>query len=121
MEIYHALQALRAVSHNYPNLMSACWERVSGIVYKILTAATSEVSPRTWRGQVGNTSGCIGEKVIAAAIKVRRSMLIFFLSNLIFMCIICWFQSSSFSTNSKRVPILCHIMITLVTLQFILQ
>ncbi|XP_021911551.1 uncharacterized protein LOC110825410 [Carica papaya] len=67
---FEALQALRAVSHNYPNLMSACWERVSGIVYKILTAATSEVSPRTWRGQVGNTSGCIGEKVIAAAIKV---------------------------------------------------
>lgn len=64
------VQALRAVSHNYPNIMSSYWQQVSTIVFKILKAASPEVPAKTWKGHVGNTAGFIGEKVITAAIKV---------------------------------------------------
>ncbi|KAL5833246.1 hypothetical protein ACOSQ3_016920 [Xanthoceras sorbifolium] len=67
---FEALQALRAVSHNYPNIMVACWEQVSTIVFNFLKAATPEVPTKAWKGPVGNTVGFIGEKVITAAVKV---------------------------------------------------
>ncbi|KAF8379868.1 hypothetical protein HHK36_027333 [Tetracentron sinense] len=72
---FEALQVLRAVSHNYPSIMPACWEQVSTIVYGLLRLATtdvpsSEVSMRPLKGEVGNTMGSIGEKFITAAIKV---------------------------------------------------
>ncbi|RVW91692.1 hypothetical protein CK203_013730 [Vitis vinifera] len=62
--------ALRAVSHNYPNIMVACWEQVSTIVYGFLRA-TPEVPARQWKGHSGNTVGSIGEKTLTAAIKAR--------------------------------------------------
>ncbi|TXG50166.1 hypothetical protein EZV62_022690 [Acer yangbiense] len=67
---FEALQALRAVSHNYPNIMLTFWEQVSTIVFKFLKASTPEVPTKAWKGPVGNTGGVIGEKVITAAIKV---------------------------------------------------
>ncbi|KAK9275882.1 hypothetical protein L1049_023156 [Liquidambar formosana] len=65
---FEALQALRAVSHNYPNIMGSCWGQVSNIVYGFLRLATPEVSTRSWKGHDG--IGLFGEKVITAAIKV---------------------------------------------------
>lgn len=65
------LQALKAVSHNYPNTMFAFWEQVSTIVYGILTVATPEVPSRPWKGHVGEPVGFIGEKVTTAAVKVE--------------------------------------------------
>ncbi|PON93043.1 Armadillo-type fold containing protein [Trema orientale] len=65
-----ALQALRAVSHNYPVTMFSCWERVSTVVYGLLRLATPEVNSRPWKANVGNTTGLFGEKIITAAIKV---------------------------------------------------
>ncbi|KAH9774784.1 DUF4042 domain-containing protein [Citrus sinensis] len=67
---FESLQALRAVSHNYPNIMSSYWQQVSTIVLKILKAASPEVPAKAWKGHVGNTAGFIGEKVVTAAIKV---------------------------------------------------
>lgn len=66
----YVVQALRAVSHNYPNIMSSYWQQVSTIVFKILKAASPEVPAKAWKGHVGNTAGFIGEKVVTAAIKV---------------------------------------------------
>ncbi|XP_030951658.1 HEAT repeat-containing protein 6 isoform X2 [Quercus lobata] len=67
---FEALQALRAVSHNYPNIMFACWERVSTIVYGFFMVATPEVAARPWKGNAGDIVGVIGEKVLTAAVKV---------------------------------------------------
>ncbi|KAJ4711744.1 HEAT repeat-containing protein 6 [Melia azedarach] len=66
---FEALQALRAVSHNYPNIISSCWKQVSTIVFKILKADTPEPT-KVWKGHVGNTAGFTGEKVVTASIKV---------------------------------------------------
>lgn len=66
----YVVQALRAVSHNYPNVMSSYWQQVSTIVFKILKAASPEVPAKAWKGHVGNTAGFTGEKVVTAAIKV---------------------------------------------------
>lgn len=66
----YVVQALRAVSHNYPNIMSSYWQQVSTIVFKILKAASPEVPAKAWKGHVGNTAGFTGEKVVTAAIKV---------------------------------------------------
>ncbi|XP_075649880.1 uncharacterized protein LOC142620392 [Castanea sativa] len=51
---FEALQALRVVSHNYPNIMFACWERVSTIVYGFFMVATPEVPARSWTGNAGD-------------------------------------------------------------------
>uniref|UniRef100_A0A2N9IEJ3 Integrase catalytic domain-containing protein n=1 Tax=Fagus sylvatica TaxID=28930 RepID=A0A2N9IEJ3_FAGSY len=67
---FESLQALRAVSHNYPNIMFACWERVSSIVYGFLMIATPDVPARPWKGNAGDIVGVIGEKVLTAAVKV---------------------------------------------------
>ncbi|XP_059662080.1 uncharacterized protein LOC132308109 isoform X2 [Cornus florida] len=67
---FEALQALRAVSHNYPSIMDVCWEQVSNIVYGFLRLTSPEVPTRPWKGNVGNTVGSMGEKVITAAVKV---------------------------------------------------
>ncbi|KAM7531528.1 hypothetical protein LguiB_034938 [Lonicera macranthoides] len=66
---FEALQALRAVAHNYPNIMVVCWERMSAIVYGYL-GPTSPGVPSRWKRNVGNNVGTTGEKVITAAIKV---------------------------------------------------
>lgn len=70
-------QTLRAVLHSYPNIASACWERVSIIVSKISRAASLEAPMRTWKGHAGDTVGFIGEKIVTAAIKVRYSFACF--------------------------------------------
>ncbi|XP_042948175.1 HEAT repeat-containing protein 6 isoform X2 [Carya illinoinensis] len=67
---FESLQALKAVSHNYPNTMFAFWERVSTIVYGILMVATPEFPSRPWKGHTGDPVGFIGEKVITAAVKL---------------------------------------------------
>lgn len=67
---FETLQTLRAVIHSYPNIASACWERVSIIVSKILRAASLEAPMRTWKGHAGDTVGFLGEKIVTAAIKV---------------------------------------------------
>ncbi|PRQ16798.1 hypothetical protein RchiOBHm_Chr7g0188131 [Rosa chinensis] len=67
---FEALQALRAVSHNYPSIMFSCWEQISTIVYHLLRAATPEVPAGQWKGHTGNSVGFIGEKLITAAIRV---------------------------------------------------
>lgn len=73
----YVVQALRAVSHNYPNIMSSYWQQVSTIVFKILKAASPEVPAKAWKGHVGNTAGFTGEKVVTAAIKVLSFSSIF--------------------------------------------
>ncbi|GAB4836174.1 hypothetical protein Ancab_001087 [Ancistrocladus abbreviatus] len=65
---FEALQAIRVVCHNYPNVMFACWIPVSSIVYGFLRSETSEVPSR--RETAGSGGGSPGEKVIAAAVKV---------------------------------------------------
>ncbi|XP_057510262.1 uncharacterized protein LOC130792729 isoform X1 [Actinidia eriantha] len=64
-----ALQALRAVSHNYPEIIVVCWAQVSSTIHGFLRLASPEVPARSWKGNVGNVLP-IGEKVITAAIKV---------------------------------------------------
>ncbi|XP_010529876.1 PREDICTED: HEAT repeat-containing protein 6 isoform X2 [Tarenaya hassleriana] len=64
-----ALQVLRAIAHNYPTLVSACWECVSALVYKLLDSAIMEVSPAQ-KAPVRDSVRQIGDKVIAMAIKV---------------------------------------------------
>lgn len=64
------LQALKAVSHNYPHIMFAFWEQVSSVVSNFLHEAAPEVSTGQWRVQSRNSVGIIGEKVITAAVKV---------------------------------------------------
>ncbi|XP_021667180.2 uncharacterized protein LOC110655247 isoform X3 [Hevea brasiliensis] len=67
---FEALQALRAVIHNYPNIAFACWEQISIIFSKIVKFATPEVPVRAWKGHMGENVGFNGEKVKTAAVKV---------------------------------------------------
>lgn len=72
---FEALQVLRAVSHNYPNLMVACWGQVSSVTYELLKASTSAVSgsessTKLLKGDVGNAVGSLGERCTVAAVKV---------------------------------------------------
>ncbi|OMO95180.1 Armadillo-like helical [Corchorus capsularis] len=67
---FEALQALRAVSHNYPDLMLVCWGKVSAIVHKYLREATADVPTKTWKEQAENSAPFVGEKIVTAAIKV---------------------------------------------------
>ncbi|KAJ0251434.1 hypothetical protein HA466_0123860 [Hirschfeldia incana] len=65
-----ALQVLRAMALNYPTIVSSCWERVSVLVYKLLQFAVVEDPATTWKASVKEPVGYIGEKILAAAIKV---------------------------------------------------
>ncbi|KAJ4913193.1 ARM repeat superfamily protein [Raphanus sativus] len=65
-----ALQVLRAMALNYPTIVSACWERVSILVYKLLQSAVVEDPATTWKGSVKEPVGYIGDKILTAAIKV---------------------------------------------------
>lgn len=64
------LQALKAVAHNYPNVIALCWEQISSIIYGVLSSF-SDVSPRLWRGSVDHTVASIKERVMTAAVKVN--------------------------------------------------
>ncbi|KAL7221934.1 hypothetical protein ACSBR1_023804 [Camellia fascicularis] len=68
-----ALQAVRAVSHNYPDIIVVCWEQVSSTVLGFLRLNTLEVPTRPWKDNIGKVVGSIGDKVITAAIKVRAA------------------------------------------------
>ncbi|KAJ4977070.1 hypothetical protein NE237_002176 [Protea cynaroides] len=72
---FEAFQVLRAVSHNYPNIMAAYWEQISTIVYGLLRlanleASNSEVSIQSLTGDSRNSIGLSREKFITAAIEV---------------------------------------------------
>lgn len=67
--MHFLVQALKAMSHNYPSIMFSCWEKVSIIVYGLLRSP--EVLTRPRKGHMENTGGLIGEKLITAAIKVK--------------------------------------------------
>ncbi|KAK6115494.1 hypothetical protein DH2020_007763 [Rehmannia glutinosa] len=64
-----AFQALKAVAHNYPNVMALCWEQLSSIIYRVLSSF-SDVPVRLWRDNVEHTVAPIKERVTTAAIKV---------------------------------------------------
>ncbi|KAL8459743.1 hypothetical protein ACS0TY_037015 [Phlomoides rotata] len=64
-----AFQALKAVAHNYPNVMALCWEQVSSVIYEVLSSS-SDVSARLWRGSIEHCVASIKERVMTAAVKV---------------------------------------------------
>ncbi|RDX64652.1 hypothetical protein CR513_56774, partial [Mucuna pruriens] len=64
-----ALQALKAVSHNYPNIVATCWEQVSAIVYGFLSTVCVESPSRQSSEHVGSPTSFINEKVLITAIK----------------------------------------------------
>ncbi|KAJ8562353.1 hypothetical protein K7X08_011644 [Anisodus acutangulus] len=64
---FEALQAVRAVAHNYPSVMVLCWEKISLLVHGVLTFSPET---RSWRDNVGNSNEPIGDKVVTASIKV---------------------------------------------------
>ncbi|KAI3888557.1 hypothetical protein MKX03_001320 [Papaver bracteatum] len=72
---FEALQVLRAVSHNYPNIMVACWLQVSAITFELLNVATPDVPipeglTTLLRGDVGIPTGPLTERCTMAAVKV---------------------------------------------------
>ncbi|XP_071692294.1 uncharacterized protein [Rutidosis leptorrhynchoides] len=56
-----ALQVLKAVAHNYPNIMILCWEQVFSVISEFLDPSLSGSSSR---------AVIIGEKVITSSIKL---------------------------------------------------
>ncbi|XP_042031358.1 HEAT repeat-containing protein 6-like isoform X2 [Salvia splendens] len=64
-----ALQALKSLSHNYPNVMTLCCEQISSIIYGVLGSFPDE-SSRLWRGNVEQTAAPLKERVITASVKV---------------------------------------------------
>ncbi|CAA0838457.1 ARM repeat superfamily protein [Striga hermonthica] len=64
-----AFQALKAVAHNYPNVMALCWEQISSITYRVLSSGT-DVPVKSWRAEVDNTAAPIKERGTTAAVKV---------------------------------------------------
>lgn len=72
---FEALQALRAASHNYPNIMNRFWEQISAIVYELLQTQILDDSSfepviGLCKGEIGNTLGSTTEKCTMAGIKV---------------------------------------------------
>ncbi|KAG0484834.1 hypothetical protein HPP92_008913 [Vanilla planifolia] len=71
---FESLQALKAVSHNYPSIMTGFWEQISAIAYRLLQCpVTNEVSrfnSDSWKGDSSKFSGVTIEKCTVAAIKV---------------------------------------------------
>ncbi|XP_047960542.1 HEAT repeat-containing protein 6-like [Salvia hispanica] len=64
-----ALQALKSLSHNYPNVITLCWEQISSIIYGVLGSFPDE-SSRLWRGNGEQTAAPLKERVITASVKV---------------------------------------------------
>ncbi|KAI5406799.1 hypothetical protein KIW84_053171 [Lathyrus oleraceus] len=63
-------QALKAVSHNYPSIVTACWGQVSSTVYSFLSIVCPEVPSKQSNEHVGSTTAFNNEKILIAAIKV---------------------------------------------------
>ncbi|CAI0408973.1 unnamed protein product [Linum tenue] len=72
---FEALQALRAVIHNYPSTAPACWEHTTNLVSDILRASTVEVSSTNCQAGGEYNIGFVGEKVITSVIKVMDECL----------------------------------------------
>ncbi|KAL3641854.1 hypothetical protein CASFOL_012669 [Castilleja foliolosa] len=64
-----AFQALKAVAHNYPNVIVLCWEQISSIIYGVLSSFP-DVPVRFKRGDVEHTVASIKERVTVSSIKV---------------------------------------------------
>ncbi|KAI7744521.1 hypothetical protein M8C21_023787 [Ambrosia artemisiifolia] len=62
-----ALQVLKAVAHNYPNVMVLCWKQFSSIICDFVDPPGSS---RTGTVNSRLTIGTIGEKVLTSAIKL---------------------------------------------------
>ncbi|XP_010251003.1 PREDICTED: HEAT repeat-containing protein 6 isoform X2 [Nelumbo nucifera] len=72
---FEALQTLRSVSHNYPNIVAACWEHVSAVIFGLLGVGaldilTSDTQIRPSKPDFGSGVGSLGEKFITCAVKV---------------------------------------------------
>ncbi|KAK7260708.1 hypothetical protein RIF29_26977 [Crotalaria pallida] len=65
-----ALQALKAVCHNYPNIVNACWKQVSATVSGFLSIVFREVPLGQSSEHVGSPTPYMSEKVLTSAIKV---------------------------------------------------
>ncbi|KAL2926931.1 HEAT repeat-containing protein 6 [Bienertia sinuspersici] len=63
-----ALQALKALCHNYPNIMAPCWKQISATVYQILRRENYGLP--YGKGALGHDIGSAMEKVVSAAVKV---------------------------------------------------
>ncbi|XP_074286919.1 uncharacterized protein LOC141612106 [Silene latifolia] len=63
-----ALQALKALCHNYPTVMGLCWKQISTLVYKFLRPDTFGFP--SLKGAVGHDVGSSVDKLLSGAIKV---------------------------------------------------
>lgn len=61
------LQVLKAVAHNYPNIMALCWKEFSSVICDVLDPPGSSRAGTVYSRP---TVGTIGEKVFTSAIKV---------------------------------------------------
>ncbi|CAA7410947.1 unnamed protein product [Spirodela intermedia] len=71
---FEALQALKALVHNYPNVATVCWEDLSAYVHLMLQSSLPEESKcrvsEKFSVDVGNAVGLANERSVMAAIKV---------------------------------------------------
>ncbi|KAL4570566.1 hypothetical protein LXL04_026222 [Taraxacum kok-saghyz] len=65
-----ALQVLKAVAHNYPNIIALCWKQVSCIISEFLDPFLPEGSSRVVTVNSGQSVGVIREKVTTNSIKL---------------------------------------------------
>ncbi|MQM01181.1 hypothetical protein Taro_033931 [Colocasia esculenta] len=108
---FEALQALRALLHNYPIVATICWEHLSANVHQLLQSSLPEVSgyeasENSWI-DLGNTLGSANERCTTAAIKVldeclRAASGFQGIDNLL-ECRLLDIQCLSESTRTKRV------------------
>ncbi|XP_031494860.1 uncharacterized protein LOC116260555 [Nymphaea colorata] len=68
---FEAFQALKSLLHNYPSIISTCWDKISTLVMEVIQLFGCE-SPElnSSKGDPGNVSGAGVVKCIVAAIKV---------------------------------------------------
>ncbi|KAK8947580.1 hypothetical protein KSP40_PGU011390 [Platanthera guangdongensis] len=71
---FEALQALKAIVHNYPSIMTGYWEQMSAITYGLLQEPAipdvSKFNTGSWKGDFGKASGATSERCTVAAMKV---------------------------------------------------
>lgn len=70
------MQALKALAHNYPQAMTLCWEKISSIVYRVLSSSP-EIPTRSWRSNTEHTVAAMKERVMTASIKVDVAIFLF--------------------------------------------
>ncbi|KAF3795695.1 HEAT repeat-containing protein 6 [Nymphaea thermarum] len=73
---FEAFQALKSLLHNYPSIISTCWDKISTLVMEVIQLFGCE-SPtlNSSKGDPGNVSGAGVVKCIVAAIKVLDEFL----------------------------------------------